>query len=118
MAYIANGSDPVGFRLEADCAACVLGRAACPVMAAQLTHNYDQHKNAPLAACLSLLVDKMGNCLMKPLLDAQNNLTRMMELTEANAFLSERGMRLEAQLECASETIRQLTPDPFEGRRR
>jgi hypothetical protein len=70
MAYFANGTE--GMYLDEQCCYCVYGldeNEPCPIYHAQLTFNYDQLENDKLRECLTMLVDKSGNCKMKEVLD-------------------------------------------------
>lgn len=72
MAYFSNGSE--GMYLEAQCCECLLpGDAPCPVLLAQLNHNYEQfdEEGSPnkVAEILNILVNEKGDCQMMPLLD-------------------------------------------------
>jgi hypothetical protein len=66
MAYFANGTE--GLILDNQCAECPLGQKACPIMAVQLMHNYDQCGNPNLQEAMSKLVNEQGLCQLKPLL--------------------------------------------------
>jgi hypothetical protein len=71
MAYFANGSE--GATLDDQCCECILCDEAheicCPILAVQMTYNYDQVGNDDLRAAMNLLVSKKGECQLKPYLD-------------------------------------------------
>jgi len=66
MAYFANGSE--GFILDDQCADCLHADevATCPIMFVSVKYNYDQLGNEGLISCLEDLVDKKGQCRMRP----------------------------------------------------
>ncbi len=71
MAYFPNGD--AGEYLESQCAICPLGKegVACPVKLVQLMYNYDQLKAGQdkLREALTMLVNKKGDCQVRPLLE-------------------------------------------------
>ncbi len=68
MAYFPNGTS-TGI-LEQQCDDCRLSNDdPCPILLVQMTWNYVQVDNKPLAECLESLVNEEGICQMKPLID-------------------------------------------------
>jgi hypothetical protein len=71
MAYFSNGSE--GMVLDAQCAKCKIPNdAPCPILFVQMNYNYEQFtdgKRNKISEVLDSLVDKEGNCRMKPILD-------------------------------------------------
>ncbi len=72
MAYFSNGSE--GMYLDAQCDACPIPmEAPCPVLYVQMTYNYEQldgdGKEGKVSEVMNCLVDKNGDCKMKPILD-------------------------------------------------
>lgn len=65
MAYFANGSE--GEYLQDQCADCVLGQAACPILHVQMVHNYDQCRpgNEVLRQAMDKMIDDNGDCQMR-----------------------------------------------------
>lgn len=74
MAYFPNGT--AGMVLAYQCGECLHGMAdgiGCPIALVQFTYNYTQIGNAKLRECLEYLIDKKGDCQMKPLIDKYYN---------------------------------------------
>lgn len=69
MAYFANSTD--GATLDNQCAECLLGEAACPILMQSLMYNYDQCEEGQenLKNCLNMGVNERGECLMKKVID-------------------------------------------------
>ena len=75
MAYFSNGTE--GMVLDEQCAECPIpDDAPCPILWVQITYNYEQIKNGKetiVSDVLNCLVDKDGDCKMKPILDAMQS---------------------------------------------
>ena len=68
MAYFSTGSE--GMKLDVQCSWCPIpDDTPCPILLAQTHYNYDQNGNRDLARCLNILVNKKGECMMKPILE-------------------------------------------------
>lgn len=64
MAYFSNGSE--GMVFDDQCGKCKFGQSPCPIALAQMTYNYDQHKDqsGTAKAILDILVKQDGTCTM------------------------------------------------------
>jgi len=68
MAYFSNGTE--GEVLDEQCGECRLpDDAPCPILFVQGMFNYKQIGRKQLKKAMNILVDKKGNCQMKPLID-------------------------------------------------
>ena len=72
MAYFSNGTE--GMYLDDQCADCPLPNdAPCPILLMQMIYNYKQldseGKKTLASEVMNTLIDKNGDCQMKPLLD-------------------------------------------------
>ncbi len=73
MAYFANSSE--GEYFDNQCDECLHSDIdiACPVSMVQLMFNYDQCCNKKLEEAMTCLVNKTGDCQMKPFIDVLRN---------------------------------------------
>ena len=68
MAYFPNGT--AGMVLDEQCDKCLIDHDwPCPILLAQTHYNYDQCDIPKMQELLNMLVDSVGYCMMKPLLD-------------------------------------------------
>jgi len=69
MAYVANGSDPLGDKIDQQCDDCVHGIAddvGCPIAFVQMNYNYKQE--GAVKEILDHFIPQTGECTMYKLI--------------------------------------------------
>lgn len=83
MAYFPNGT--ASQYLDNQCGECLIPMdKPCPILYVQLTYNYEQFdedgKPTKTSEVIDCLVNKKGDCQMKPLLDNHKSVENTLEL--------------------------------------